>query len=151
MQLANADHRFLSIERGLPFRVEFRTPAAPETRRSSILDGATAAYAAVVVVASTVAIRAMTPTLRFASVQAANQAISGLVLMILVTAAGLGLSRIPAVRYACPLMGVWLMLSPLLVPGAYSGWVILGGVAALGASGWAADAVACRPQPKREP
>jgi len=41
-----------------------------------------------------------------ASVQTANQAISGLVLLILAAAAGLGLCRVRAVRYACPLMGV---------------------------------------------
>ena len=54
----------------------------------------------------------MTPTLNFESVQAANQAITGRVLLILAAAGGLGLCRYRAVRYGCPLMGVWLMMSP---------------------------------------
>jgi len=42
------------------------------------------------------------------------------------------------------------MLSPLLLPGPHSGWVILGGVAAFWASGWAADALSLRWQPSKE-
>jgi hypothetical protein len=42
------------------------------------------------------------------------------------------------------LAGLWLILSPLLLPGPYSAAVFFGGLAAFGASGWAADAVAVR-------
>jgi len=147
---AAADRRLLSTERRLPPRVDYGTPAPAETLRPRTSVGIRVAYGVVAALALWLLLRGMTSTPAFESVQAANQVISGLVLLILAVAAGLGLCRIPVVRYACPLMGVWLMLSSLLLPGPYSGWVILSGVAAFGASGWAADAMALRQQPSKE-
>jgi hypothetical protein len=53
--------------------------------------------------------------------------------------------RIPLVRRACTLTGVWLMLSPLFLPGPFSNTALFGGLGTFGAAAWAAEDVELRP------
>ena len=142
---AEASPRLLRAERPLPPRMDYRPPAPMATRRARISVGVRVAYGGVAALAFWLLHLALAPALVCTTAQAANQVIGSLVLLLLALTAGFGLCRVPVVRYACALMGVWLMLSPLLLPGPYSGAAIFGGLAAFGAAGWAADAVALRP------
>jgi hypothetical protein len=91
-------------------------------------------------------VRAVTPTSDLSPVQTVVQAVGSVLLLILATAAGFGLCRIPMVGFACTLTGMGLMLSPLLLPGPFSLALMFGGLAAFGVSGWAADSMELRGQ-----
>ena len=84
---------------------------------------------------------AMSPTSLLEPVQAANQVMCGVLLVFFATVAAFGWCRIPIVRHACTLTGVWLALSPLFLPGSTAYASLFGGLAVFGVAGWAADAV----------
>jgi len=79
------------------------------------------------------------PRQKLASIQDVNQLIFALLLLPLATAAtALGLCRFRIVRWACTLIAMWLMLSPLLLPGPFSNTALFGGLATFAAAAWAA-------------
>jgi hypothetical protein len=99
------------------------------------------AYGVVTVLASCVLLSALTPRPMLESAQAINRIVCGSLLLILAIASLCGLCRRWAVRRGCTLTGMWLMLSPVLLPGPFSLAVASAGLATFVAAGLASDAV----------
>jgi hypothetical protein len=122
----------------IPRANRLRLRQLPPGRVATIPIGVRAAYGIVAAVAVWLLLRAVsTPDLT--SAQAANQIICAALLLVLATAVGSGLCRIPAARYACTLTGAWAMLSPLFLPGAFLGPLTFACAGAFLAAGWAAE------------
>jgi hypothetical protein len=132
-----------AVERGLTSRI-VRLPAAARRSGDRIPRGIRAAYGAVAALGFWLLLSAMTPRPNDTLALAAVEVLGSTLLLVLGTAASLGLCRVPVVRHACTLTGAALMLSPLFMPGAAPHALIFAGLAAFGVSGWASDALGLR-------
>jgi hypothetical protein len=125
---------------------DWAKPRAVGRRHRRVPARVRVAYGVVAALAVWLLLPVTTPWPDLDSAQAVNQLICALLLLPLAAAAGLGLCRFPVVRLACTLTGVWLMLSPLFLPGPFSNTALFGGLGTFGAAAWAAEDMELHPR-----
>lgn len=140
-QIASGPTSSRISSRLLPTVDESSTSRAEETVAGRLPIAVRVLYGAIAAFAVWLLFSAISATSLLEPLQAANQVMCGVLLVFFGTGAAFGLCRIPLVRHACTLTGVWLALSPLFLPGSMANASLFGGLAVFGVAGWAAEAV----------
>jgi hypothetical protein len=135
-----ASHHTLSPgARRLPPSIpNWPTAPAKNSRSVRVLVSLRVNYGVVAALALWLLLLVVPPRPHLTSIQDANELYFALLLFPLATAAAFGMCRFLVVRWACTLIAMWLLLSPMLLPGPFSNTALFGGLATFGAAAWAA-------------